>query len=144
VWWHGADPLRQFWRGRVKPTSRKRKVSAVKEEATRLHSRIVRATKGPMCQRPGCPRVATDCAHIIGRTFAHTRTDVDNAFALCAEDHRHFTNWPDEWVRFLADMIGMDEYDRLKRKAQEGVGMKFDWFDELDRLRGIAASVLAA
>src|SRR5687768_3628908 len=64
----------------VKPTNRKRKRQAVKEEATRLHSKIVRQTKGPLCQ-DGCGRLATDAAHIIPRVFAHTRTDIDNAFA---------------------------------------------------------------
>ncbi len=124
----------------MKPTSRTRKPRAVKEEATRLHSRLVRSLKGPRCQC-GCGRLATDAAHIVGRTFAHTRTDLDNALALAAECHRRFTNWPDEWVVFLGQAIGMDEYERLKRKAEDGVGEKFDWFDELDRLRAIAAAV---
>ena len=126
----------------LKPTSRKRKPRAVKEEATRLASQIVRATKGPMCQA-GCGRPATDCAHIVGRTFAHTRTDIENCLALCAMCHRHYTNWPDEWVEFLHRVIGADEYVRLKAKARDGVGVKFDWYDELDRLRAIAAEVLA-
>lgn len=125
----------------MKPTSRSRKPRAVKEEATRLHSRIVRATKGPRCQMFGCPRLATDAAHIIGRTFSHTRTDVDNAFALCAQCHRHFTNWADDMMRFVDQMIGRDEYDRLKAKAQAGVNVKFDWYVELDRLRALAEEV---
>lgn len=124
----------------MKPTSRTRKPRAVKEEATRLHSRLVRTTKGPLCQC-GCGRPATDAAHIVGRVFSHTRTDVDNALALAAECHRRFTNWPDEWVTFLAGLIGMDEYDRLKQKAETGVGQKFDWFDELDRLRALADEI---
>lgn len=124
----------------VKPTSRKRKVRAVKEEATRLHATIVRKTKGPMCQN-SCGRPATDCAHIVGRVFAHTRTDIDNAFALCAQCHRHFTNWADDWWIFVKDTIGQDEYTRLKCKARDGVNVKFDWYDELDRLRAIAESL---
>lgn len=126
----------------MRPTSRKRKVSAVKAEATRLHSLIVRATKGPQCQN-GCGRLATDAAHIVGRTFSHTRTDTDNAFALCAQCHRHFTNWVDDWVVFVDDTIGRGEYERLKAKAQAGVGEKFDWFTELDRLRVLAEGVAA-
>jgi len=125
----------------MKPTSRTRKPRAVKEEATRLHSQIVRATKGPRCQVPGCARLATDAAHIIGRTFSHTRTDVDNAFALCAQCHRHFTNWADDWMRFVDQMIGRAEYDRLKAKAQAGVNQKFDWFEECDRLRSLAEQI---
>lgn len=120
----------------LRPTSRKRKVSAVKEEATRLASVIVRATKGPSCQC-GCGRPATDAAHIIGRAYSHTRTDLDNQLALAAHCHRMFTNHPDDWLTFLYGLIGEDEYQRLKRKAIEGVNQKFDWFDELDRLRAI-------
>lgn len=125
----------------MKPTSRKRSVKGVKEEATRLHSRIVRATKGPFCQC-GCGRYATDAAHIVGRVYSHTRTDTDNALALAAECHRRFTNWPDEWLTFLDQLIGREEYDRLKRKAQDGVAVKFDWYTELDRLKALAAEVL--
>jgi hypothetical protein len=124
----------------LRPTSRKRKVRAVKEEATRLHSRIVRATKGPWCQC-GCGRLATDAAHIVGRTFSHTRTDTDNAFALAAECHRRFTNWGDEWFEFIDRTIGMEEYRRLKNKAEDGVNVKFDWFSELDRLRALASEL---
>lgn len=119
------------------PTSRKRKVAAVKAEATRLHSKIVRQTKGPWCQND-CGRPATDCAHIVGRTYSHTRTDINNAFALCAQCHRLFTNWQDEWLTFVGRTIGMTEYQRLKEKALDGVDVKFDWYDELDRLRAIA------
>jgi hypothetical protein len=124
----------------VKPTSRKRKPAAVKEEATRLHSRIVRELKGPLCQ--SCrERPAEDAAHIIGRSYAHTRTDIDNAFALCKVCHQHFTAFSDAWMCFVDVAIGRPEYVRLKRKALDGVGQKFDWFDELDRLRVIAESV---
>ena len=121
----------------MRPTSRKRTVKGVKEEATRLHSQLVRQTKGPLCQC-GCGKVATDAAHIIGRTFSHTRTDLDNAFALNAACHRHFTNWADDWMAFVDRTIGRAEYDRLKAKAQAGVNQKFDWYDELDRLRAFA------
>lgn len=124
----------------LKPTSRKRKIRAVKEEATRLHSQIVRATKGPFCQC-GCGQIATDCAHIIPRVFSHTRTDTDNSFALAASCHRRFTNHADEWMEFVDRTIGRDEYLRLKRKAEDGVNVKFDWYDELDRLRAIEAQI---
>jgi hypothetical protein len=125
----------------MKPTSRTRKPRAVKEEATRLASVIVRWTKGPGCQVPHCPRGATDCAHIVGRSYSHTRTDIDNCFALCAQCHRHFTNWQGDWMSFVDQTIGRPEYDRLVRKARAGIGVKFDWYDELDRLRALAAEL---
>ena len=124
----------------LRATSRKRKPRAVKTEATALHSRIVRATKGPLCQ-DGCGRPATDAAHVIGRVFSHTRTDEDNALALNASCHRRYTNHPDEWLEFLDRLIGRDKYLRLKRKAEDGVNVKFDWFEELDRLRAVWARI---
>ena len=131
----------------IRPTSRKRKISAVKEEATRLHSQIVRAlNRGGICEaytfRPDdCAGIATDASHIIPRVFAHTRTDTDNAFALCAQCHRRFTNHADEWMAFIDSTIGRAEYERLKRKAEDGVNVKFDWFDELDRLKALQALI---
>lgn len=124
----------------MKPTSRKRSVRGVKEEATRLHSRIVRATKGPMCQND-CGRPASDCAHIIGRGFSHTRTDLDNAYALCGTCHRLFGLNHGLWMDFVDRTIGRAEYDRLWEKAQDGVNAKFNWHEELDRLRAIAESL---
>lgn len=133
----------------LKPTSRKRKVRAVKEEATRLASRLVRH-QNPVCQAHQfnipdvtCGVATTDCAHIVGRVFSHTRTDMANCYGLCAQHHRHFTNWPADWMRFVDSTIGMGEYDRLCEKARDGVNRKLDWYDELDRLRALAAEVLS-
>lgn len=125
----------------LRPTSRDRKVSAVKEEATRLHSKIIRETRGPMCEN-GCGNLAKDAAHIIPRGPSHTRTDLDNAFALCKSCHAHFGLWLTDWLAFIDEKIGMAEYERLERKARDGVNVKVDWYDELDRLRAIAAEVL--
>jgi hypothetical protein len=130
-----SDDVTPRFKG-MAPTNRKRKVKAVKEEATRLHSQIVRAMKGPLCQC-GCGQVATDCAHIIGRTFAHTRTDIDNAYALNAKCHALFGQNHGMWMDFVDRTIGRAEYDRLWRKAQDGVSKKFDWYSELDRLKAI-------
>lgn len=122
----------------LRPTDRKRKPRAVKAEATTLHSKIVRHLKGSHGCQNGCGRAATDCAHIIVRVYSHTRTDIDNAYALCATCHREFTNRHGLWMDFVDRTIGRAEYDRLDRKAQDGVHVKFDWYDELDRLRAIA------
>jgi hypothetical protein len=124
----------------MKPTSRKRKVAAVKEEATRLCSQIVRATRGPYCEA-GCGRLAKDHAHIVGRTFAHTRTDETNGLALCGTCHADFDRWHD-FRTDLLERLGLTEhYVDLKAKALAGVNQKFDWYDELDRLRAIAVQI---
>lgn len=125
----------------MKPTSRKRKASAVKAEATRLHSQIVRA-RG-RCENCGDDWRATgsklECAHIVSRRYSRTRTDLDNAFCLCSRCHMRFTEWPLEFAEFVTAKIGEAKYRALVEKAH-GIG-KVDWYDELDRLRAIAAGM---
>lgn len=124
----------------LRPTSRKRKPRAVKEEATRLCALIVRTTRGPMCE--GCLTApAKDHAHIVGRTLAHTRSDETNGLALCGPCHYRFDNFHDERIALLERTVGMDHYFALKAKAEAGVRVKFDWYAELDRLRAIAADL---
>lgn len=122
------------------PTSRKRKPRAVKEEATRLCSKIVRATRGPYCEA-GCGSLATDHAHIVGRNYAHTRTDETNGLALCGTCHQRFDNFHDERVAILERTVGLEHYERLKAKALAGVNSKLDWYSELDRLKALWAWV---
>lgn len=125
----------------MKPTSRKRKASAVKVEATRLHSQIVRA-RG-YCEYCGDAWRSTgsklECAHIISRRFAQTRTDLDNAFCLCSRCHMRFTEWPLEFADFVTSKIGGDGYRALMEKAK--APGKVDWYAELDRLRALAAEM---
>lgn len=121
----------------MKPTSRTRKPRAVKEECTRLHSKIVRALN-PWCENE-CGRASTDAAHIIGRKYSLTRTDTDNAYGLCAQCHALFTNNHGLWMDFVDRTIGRDEYNRLWVKANGGG--KVDWFDECDRLRAFAEQI---
>ena len=59
--------------------------------------------------------------------------------AICAS-HRE----PDLWMDFIDRTIGRDEYDRLKLKANEGVGVKFDWFEEREVLKALLADIQAA
>lgn len=117
-------------------TNRKRKPRAVKEECTRLCSLIVRTTRGPMCENQ-CGRPAKDHAHIVGRNYAHTRSDETNGLALCGTCHERFDNFYDDRIALLEKTVGLAEYQRLKDKALAGVNVKFDWFTELDRLKAL-------
>lgn len=122
----------------MKPTSRKRKVSAVKAEATRLHSQIVRS-RGECENCGGLWRTTgskLECAHIISRRFSRTRTLESNAFCLCSRCHMRFTEWPLEFAEFVTDRIGQDGYDALRALSQQTD--KVDWYAELDRLRAVA------
>jgi hypothetical protein len=111
----------------VKPTSRKRKVSAVKAEATRLHSIVVRA-RG-YCENCGDDWRSTgsklECAHIVSRRYSNTRTMESNAFCLCSRCHMRFTEWPMEFAAFVAEKIGEDQYAVLRAIANDGG--KVDW-----------------
>lgn len=125
----------------MRPTDRKRKVSAVKAEATRLHSVIVRS-RG-YCENCGQAWLSTgsklECAHIVSRRFSRTRTRQDNAFCLCSRCHLRFTEWPLEFAEFVLSKIGQERYDALVAEAHSME--KFDWYDELDRLRAVAADL---
>jgi hypothetical protein len=127
----------------MRPTSRTRKAHAVKEEATQLWSKIIRETRGPLCEArwhfpETCHGMAQDAAHIVPRTPAHTRTDLGNGVALCKSCHGRFGLYLSQWTTFVANTMGEDYLYEMEQKANAGVKVKFDWYDELDRLRAIA------
>ena len=104
-----------------------------KGKATKLHALIVRS-RG-RCEKCGSRHVL-QCAHIISRKYSWTRTDLDNAFCLCASCHRFFTDNPVEFGIFTIDTIGDDRFDELIKKRNSID--KFDWDEEADRLNVIA------
>lgn len=87
-------------------------------KATKLHSELVRSRGA--CENCG-GTAHLQCAHIIGRRYAATRTDPANAFCLDARCHMRFTEHADEWMAFVDATIGRPEYARLKAKALAGV-----------------------
>ena len=104
-----------------------------KGKATRLHAKIVRSLG--YCENCGTSN-ALQCAHIISRKYSHTRTDLDNAFCLCASCHMTFTDNPVEFGKFTIEQIGEENYYALYRK-RESIA-KMDWEEEAKRLREIA------
>jgi hypothetical protein len=115
-----------------------------KEKATRLHSLVVRS-RG-RCERCGItdyPKL--QCAHIIGRRFAATRTDERNAWCLCARCHFRLTEHPDEHMAFVGQTIGMDAFHELKTKALAGVKTsEAFWTAEVERLQALLNQADAA
>lgn len=120
-----------------------------KEKATRLHSLIIRAVGecehcGRRCECPNAPRSHTvgcplQCSHVISRRYSHTRTDLENAFCLCASCHSKFGDNPIEHARWAIDRIGEDNYQAMWERAQSTT--KFWWDIELDRLTTIAKAM---
>src|SRR6188508_448109 len=91
-----------------------------KERATELHSLYVRARDGA-CVRCG-ETSGLQCAHIIPRRCAYTRTFEGNAAALCPGCHLRLTEWPHEHVAFFTAYLGSwDAYQTLIDKAAEGL-----------------------
>ena len=104
-----------------------------KGKATRLHALITRSHG--KCMHCGNTN-ALQCAHIISRKYGQTRTDLDNAFCLCASCHMTFTDNPVEFGKFTIEQIGEENYYALYRK-RECID-KMDWETEAKRLREIA------
>jgi hypothetical protein len=102
-------------------------------KATRLHAMIVRGFGS--CQRCGSTH-ALQCAHIISRKYGNTRTDLNNAFCLCASCHMYFTDNPVDFGTFTINEIGEDAYGVLLERRQ--LTSKVDWKKEAMRLNGIA------
>ena len=104
-----------------------------KGKATRLHALITR--DHGECEKCGSVH-ALQCAHIISRKYGNTRTDLNNAFCLCASCHMYFTDNPVEFGTFTIDKIGEEAYAVLLQQRQ--LTSKVDWKQEVERLDGIA------
>lgn len=103
-----------------------------KGKCDKLFSQIVRSAG--KCQRCGSAD-NLQTAHIISRKYSATRTDLRNAWCLCARCHRRFTDWPREHSHYITETIGSEVYDELRIKAETVT--KMNWSDELARLKEI-------
>lgn len=118
-------------------------MNPAKAEATRLHSLVVR-TRDRCCQgcaRPGylnadgLPVMGLECAHILRRGLASTRTDERNGIALCSWCHADFTARPMAWLGWARDHVGQDVFDDLEAKSKDLSAV--DWLAEVVRLRAV-------
>lgn len=109
--------------------------SGKKGKATKLHAAIIRAIGA--CEHCGGDNVL-QCAHIISRRYTATRTDLRNAFCLCAACHRYFTDHPVAFGRFVDKRIGRKLYDKLNKLAHAGAkGNDEFWEDRILFLQDI-------
>lgn len=126
-------------------------------KATYLHAKLVRdrdiceARDWPIWPTPhGCAG-RLECAHIISRRYANTRTDLDNAICLCSSAHRYFTANPLDFAAFVewwarhtgritrADGLGsvpVGDYGTELRRRRDASD-KINWRDELARLQAL-------
>lgn len=109
-------------------------------KATKLHAELVRS-RG-RCERCGIVGVAFQCAHIIPRRYAATRTDPGNAWCLCAGCHLKTTEWASEHMDLIDSTIGFDAYEDLRIRAEAGVKANDaywqGWIDRLTEMRSAA------
>lgn len=115
---------------------------AAKAKATKLHSLYVRARDNFTCRWCGVSRDAgkqIQCAHIISRSIAATRTDERNAIALCASCHWKQSKNPLVWARWLEDEFGREYLDDLLARGIPGGTV--DWDSECIRLQSAIDSL---
>jgi hypothetical protein len=129
---------------------KREKASTHLEAATRLHSKIVRHQATcevwsyfqDLYPYGGCFG-DLQCAHVIRRRYSATRTDLDNALALCAKHHQYLDSHVFDLIRFVDMTRGEGTYDRLQAKADAGleatgVSPLLFWRAERARLTRIA------
>lgn len=104
-----------------------------KGKATELHAKITRA-KG-RCENCGATNVRLECSHIIGRRYAQTRTDLDNAHCLCHQCHQWFGDHPPEFRDFIYSTIGEEKYAELNARSLQTT--KIDWVERVAILKAI-------
>jgi len=89
-------------------------------------SRCIRLAAEWTCERCGAAGnsphtsggVKLECCHIFGRRDAATRWDALNALAMCHTCHRHTTENPADFIRWIEDQWpGRIEILREKRRA---------------------------
>lgn len=116
--------------------------SGPKGKATKLHAEVVRSIGFCQCCGSG---ERLQCAHIVTRNRNATRTDLANAFCLCAGCHLVFTHNPFKWVDFVVSKIGRDAYDALERKSLDPSFKAKDafWLAEVERLQALLKEVAA-
>jgi len=117
-----------------------------KGKATKLHSIIIRSLgRCEACEyKCACADkwkhgvCKLQCAHLEGRTASGTRTQLRNAFSLCASCHRKFTDKPLTFNAFVDSSWAAEYKDRLVVLSRPmTTGQKMDWEEELVRLKAM-------
>lgn len=133
-----VTPIPKVKKARRKVNGRKvTEKEFLKEQATILHSMVVRARAGYRCERCGKTSGQMQCAHIFSRRYTMTRTDEANAWCLCATCHRYLTENPLEHIEYAYATIGQARFLMLRDKAYAGIGNKSTvefWQGEVGRL----------
>ena len=89
---------------------------AIKRDAAdKWFSDVVRF-KG-YCEHCGRSDLRLECCHIHGRRKKILRWDLMNAVCMCSGCHRHMTENPTKFVRWLEQYFGSAHLDILQEKS---------------------------
>jgi hypothetical protein len=118
-----------------------RRYKGLKSKADKLFSEIIRSVG--YCEAEGLGKCSyqLQCAHIISRRYNAVRTDTRNAFSLCAGHHRHYTDHPREFSRFITGTWANKYYDSIYAKSQ--TYQKVDWQERIDFLNRVKSGELS-
>lgn len=103
-------------------TTNQRSRASLKKEADALFSWAIRR-RDKRCQAVGYKfrcSFTLQAAHLIRRRYLATRWSMDNAVALCGAHHVYFTHNDIEWIDWIIERIGEDEYKGLRERAKAG------------------------
>lgn len=116
-------------------------------KADTLYSRLVRSRgycearkahdEGLIGWHPQCSG-QLETSHIAPRTYATTRTDLENALCLCSSAHRYWHTWGDSNEELTDAVYGSGHYAYIKQRARDGVAVKVDWDDRVEVLERLA------
>lgn len=117
---------------------RKRKgpLAAMRHEADRLWSLIVRAGQACESPRPHVCRGVYQGCHGFKRDYWNTRWLLINGFKMCQGEHKYFTHHTIEWDEHLRAAWGQPVYDELRALALRA--QKPDVVEALAKLRAEA------
>lgn len=86
-------------------------------------SRAIRERDGWMCRRCGSQHVpgsrGLHAAHCFTRRTGATRTDPENALALCYGCHQYIDSHKEAKTRLWVAWLGEERYDALAARAHE-------------------------
>ena len=83
----------------------------------KLFSKLVRGRTNGYCEKCGTNHRQAHCSHLFGRRHRSTRFDPTNASTHCTTCHRWLTENPFEFGKWIAEHLGNDGAEALRRKA---------------------------
>lgn len=117
-----------------------KRFKGAKAKADKLFSEIIRSQG--YCEANGVEKPCSNqlqTAHICSRRYSSTRTDLRNAFCLCFNHHRYFTDQPRQFSYFITNSWAQPYYDTIYNKSITPT--KVDWNERVEFLTDIRRAI---